>query len=70
MAGDDRQRDEADLRRRIRLFDTNGRLEEDCREIWALVEPEKRAIARAYWERYAQSDEVDPADRRRTRSRS
>ena len=59
MAGDDRQRDEADLRRRIRLFDTNGRLEEDCREIWALIAPQKREIARAYWERYAQSDEVD-----------
>ena len=59
MAGDDRQREEADLKRRIRLFDTNGGLEEDCREIWALVEPEKRNIARAYWERYAQSDEID-----------
>jgi methyl-accepting chemotaxis protein len=59
MAGEDRQRDEADLRRRIRLFDTNGRLEEDCREIWALVEPAKREIARAYWERYARSDEIE-----------
>ena len=40
------------------MFDTDGRLEESCREIWALIEPEKRAIARAYWERYAQSDEI------------
>ena len=47
-----------DLQRRIRMFDTDGRLEESCREIWALIEPEKRAIARAYWERYAQSDEI------------
>ena len=43
------------------MFDTDGRLEESCREIWALIEPEKRAIARAYWERYAQSDEVTRA---------
>ena len=58
MAGDDRQRDEADLKRRIALFDSDGRLEADCREIWSLIEPEKRLIARAYWERYAQSDEL------------
>jgi len=58
MAGDDRQRDEADLKRRIALFDSDGRLEADCLEIWSLIEPDKRAIARAYWERYAQSDEL------------
>ena len=40
------------------MFDTDGRLEESCREIWAIIEPDKRAIARAYWERYAQSDEI------------
>jgi methyl-accepting chemotaxis protein len=57
MTGD-RQRDKADLQRRIKLFDTSGHLEEDCSEIWSLVEPAKRDIARAYWERYAQSDEI------------
>jgi methyl-accepting chemotaxis protein len=56
MAGE--RRDESDLGRRIRMFDTDGRLEESCREIWTLIAPEKRAIARAYWERYAQSDEI------------
>ena len=56
MAGE--RQDEIDLGRRIRMFDTDGRLEESCREIWALIEPEKAAIARAYWERYAQSDEI------------
>ncbi|HEV2816493.1 MAG TPA: methyl-accepting chemotaxis protein [Allosphingosinicella sp.] len=49
---------EGDLQRRIRMFDTDGNLEESCREIWTLIEPDKRAIARAYWERYAQSDEL------------
>ncbi|HST35778.1 MAG TPA: methyl-accepting chemotaxis protein [Allosphingosinicella sp.] len=58
MAGDSDRRNGFGLERRIRMFDTDGRLEESCREIWALVEPEKRTIARAYWERYAQSDEV------------
>jgi methyl-accepting chemotaxis protein len=56
MAGE--RQDESDLKRRIRMFDSDGALEESCREIWALIEPEKRAIARAYWERYAQSDEI------------
>jgi methyl-accepting chemotaxis protein len=52
------RRDESDLQRRIRMFDTNGDLEASCREIWTLIEPDKAAIARAYWERYAQSDEI------------
>ena len=56
MAGE--RQDESDLQRRIGMFDTDGTLEESCREIWALIEPEKEAIARAYWVRYAQSDEV------------
>jgi methyl-accepting chemotaxis protein len=56
MAGE--RRDESDLQRRIRMFDTDGTLEESCREIWALIEPAKRDIARAYWLRYAQSDEI------------
>ncbi len=64
MAGE--RQDEIDLGRRIRMFDTDGRLEESCRELWVLIEPAKREIARAYWERYAQSDEVTrpiPADK-------
>jgi methyl-accepting chemotaxis protein len=56
MAGE--RRDEGDLQRRIRMFDTDGTLEASCREIWTLIEPDKAAIARAYWLRYAQSDEV------------
>ncbi len=56
MAGE--RQDEVDLARRIRMFDGDGRLEASCREIWALIAPEKRAIARAYWLRYALSDEV------------
>ena len=58
MAGESTRQDDDDLRRRIGMFDIDGRLEASCREIWALIEPEKRTIARAYWERYAQSDEV------------
>jgi len=56
MAGEGQ--DVIDLERRIRMFDTDGRLEASCREIWVLIEPAKREIARAYWQRYAQSDEV------------
>jgi methyl-accepting chemotaxis protein len=56
MAGE--RRDESDLQRRIRMFDTDGTLEASCREIWAVIEPVKRDIARAYWRRYAQSDEI------------
>ena len=59
MGGEMRERDAADLKRRIELFDMDGRLEADCREIWALIEPHKREVARAYWERYARSDEID-----------
>src|SRR5690606_6823584 len=36
-----------------------GDLEQCCREIWAIVEPEKRTIARAFWEQYARSPELN-----------
>jgi methyl-accepting chemotaxis protein len=50
--------DEAELGRRIKLFDADGDLIDACREIWALVEPDKRIVGRAYWERYARSPEI------------
>ena len=50
--------DEAELGRRIKLFDADGDLVESCREIWALVEPEKRRVGRSYWARYARSPEI------------
>jgi methyl-accepting chemotaxis protein len=50
--------DEAELSRRIALFDTDGDLVEATREIWLLIEPEKRMVSRSYWERYARSPEI------------
>jgi len=58
MAGGTGQVNAIDLKSRIVLFDADGRLEEHSREIWSIVEPEKRSIARAFWEQYARSPEV------------
>jgi len=55
MAG---ETDGIDLKRRIALFDVDGRLEDDCRDIWSFVQSEKRTIARAFWEHYSRSDDV------------
>jgi methyl-accepting chemotaxis protein len=43
---------------RIQLFDGDGALAARCAEIWTLISPKADAIARAYWEQYAQSPEV------------
>ena len=59
MAGEMAPGDGIELKRRIGFYDADGRLEAQCLEIWALIEPDKRRIARAYWERYARSDEID-----------
>jgi len=46
---------------RIELFDCNGRLVEDCAEIWRVVSPNQSNIARAYWIHYARSPEIGRA---------
>ncbi len=61
MGGNMGQRDEIDLKGRVVLFDTRGDLAELCREIWAIIEPDKRAVARAYWEQYARAPEITRA---------
>jgi len=48
-------RHEADLRERLKLFDPEGTLEADCREIWSLIEPEKEEVARQFWVEYARA---------------
>ena len=50
--------DEAELSKRIALFDADGNLVAGCQEIWALIEPEKRLVGRAYWQRYSISPEI------------
>jgi methyl-accepting chemotaxis protein len=59
MVGEMARGDGIELKRRIGFYDADGLLEAQCLEIWALIEPDKRRIARAYWERYARSDEID-----------
>ena len=47
--------DEVRLDERILAFDRDGTLESDCREIWALIEPDKEKVARQFWVEYARS---------------
>ncbi len=61
MAGNAGQRDEIDLKARVALFDAHGDLAERSREIWSLIEPYKRDVARAYWEQYARAPEIGRA---------
>jgi methyl-accepting chemotaxis protein len=55
MAGNAGRQDEVDLKGRLALFDPDGTLAADCREIWSLIEPEKDEIARQFWVEYARS---------------
>src|SRR5687768_16795320 len=55
MAGNAGRQDEIDLQGRMKLFDPDGTLAADCREIWSLIEPEKEELARQFWVEYARS---------------
>ncbi len=43
---------------RIGLSDPDGRLAEDCREIWSLLEPDADEVARAFWRHYFRAPDV------------
>lgn len=58
MAGNKGQQEEIELKSRIKLFDPDGSLSEACREIWALIEPAKEAIAREFWLEYGRAPEL------------
>jgi hypothetical protein len=58
MAGNKGQREDVELQGRIKLFDPDGSLSEDCREIWTLIAPEQDAIAREFWVEYGRAPEL------------
>ena len=43
---------------RLPLFDGNGKLADNCREIWTLLEPQGMRVARVFWRHYFASPEV------------
>ncbi len=51
--------DNIDLASRIVQFDPDGRLADDCREIWSLIEPEKMRVSREFWVAYARSPNLE-----------
>jgi methyl-accepting chemotaxis protein len=55
MAGNAGRQEAIDLKTRLAMFDPDGTLAEDCREIWTLIEPAKEQIARQFWIEYARS---------------
>ena len=53
-----------ELEGRIKLFDPDGSLAADCREIWTLIEPQQDAIAREFWVEYGRAPELkNPLER-------
>jgi methyl-accepting chemotaxis protein len=46
---------------RVKLFDPEGSLGENCREIWSLLEPDAVEVASAFWRHYFSSPEVSIA---------
>ena len=55
MYGSKGRDDQIRFEERIQAFDRDGTLEADCREIWALIEPEKALVARQFWIEYARA---------------
>ncbi|RHW18004.1 chemotaxis protein [Sphingomonas gilva] len=49
---DQRLRREIDIANRLAIFDTDRTLSARARELWAVIEPEVRAISEAYWQQW------------------
>ncbi len=49
---------EVSIKERFELFDSDGTLAADSREIWSLIEPEAESIGKAFWIRYSQSPDI------------
>jgi methyl-accepting chemotaxis protein len=47
-----------DLQRGLKLYDSDGKLPQRSAELWGLIQAEEQEIARAFWRKYRQSDEV------------
>src|SRR5687767_10712565 len=47
-----------DLARSLRLYDTSGDLPQRAQELWEIIAPDAKEMAREYWRRYARSPEV------------
>ncbi len=58
MSGSKVEYGEVLVAERVRMFDADGRLAEDCAEIWGLIKQDLGAIARAFWTQYASSPEI------------
>lgn len=41
-----------DLQARLRVFDCDGTMRQASRELWAIIEPDIRVIAEAYWQQW------------------
>ena len=58
MAGNKGQQEDFDLNARIRMFDPDGSLAEESREVWSLIESKAEEIARAFWVEYGRAPEL------------
>ena len=58
MPNSNGQQREVGLEGRIEYFDPDGTLEAECREIWALIEPDKEKVARQFWLEYARAPNI------------
>jgi len=58
MVGTTKDLDAAALERRIATYDPDGTMRAGLREIWPLIEPEKREIARQFWIEYGRAPDL------------
>ena len=47
-----------DLARALRLYESDGPLPERAAELWRVIAPAEKDLAREFWRRYRQSEEV------------
>ena len=60
-SGSRSERSQVRIEDRFVLFDLDGSLAEDAREIWSILEPEEELVARAFWAQFDRSSVINSA---------
>ncbi|HEY0444843.1 MAG TPA: methyl-accepting chemotaxis protein [Allosphingosinicella sp.] len=63
MGGTRSERNLVRIEDRFVLFDLDGNLAADAKELWAIVAPEEELVARAFWVQFDRSRSLDPVPR-------
>src|SRR5688500_11987302 len=61
MSGARGERNQVRIEERFALFDFDGSLAADAKELWSLIAPEEELVARAFWAQFDRARALNPS---------